>query len=92
MSPEAYAERKAAQLAWRQALLEHHYGPKSPCMFIIGVMPTNPALTESTDSLVKTLYVPDSIRRMVLAVVYYVLRMHRKVRIHDGTLKRGERL
>ena len=89
MSPEVYAERKSHFLSWRQALLKEHYGPKYPCMFVIGFLPTNPALIKGIDSVVKTLYFPDIIRRMVLAVCYYVLRMNRNVLIQDNTLKRG---
>ena len=85
----AYAQKKVAFWLERKAFLEKHYGPKYPCMVLISIMPTDGALTESTDHLVKTFYLPDVFRRMVLIVHKYVLHLYRKHRIEDSTLNRA---
>ena len=82
----AYAQNKAAFWLERKAQLEKQYGPKYPCMVLISIMPTDGALIESTDHLVKTFYLPDIFRRMALTVQKYVLRLYGKRRIEDSTL------
>lgn len=65
---QTYEEKKAAFWVQRKALLAKHYAPKYPCMVTLSVTPTNGDLIQGRDCLVKTFYLPDIFRRMIVAI------------------------